>query len=144
MTDRCRSGIPQDFESKSNEAVECAGDHRPIAVATAKALIALHAGRRSVGLPRLFADPAWDMLLDLFVAKAEQRAVSISSVSIASGVPASTAHRWIEALLNQAAVRRRPDPGDRRRIYIEITEPVFEAMSSQLLQHHARMQRIVR
>jgi hypothetical protein len=112
------------------------------AVAVAKALIALQSGRRALALPSLFADPAWDMLLDLFVARAEGRPVAVSSLCIASGVPASTAHRWIQALVDHDAVRRRADPVDRRRVFIEITEPAFAAMASELVRHRARMQRI--
>ena len=43
----------------------------------------------------LFADPAWDMLLDLTAARAEHTRVSITSLCIASGVPPTTALRWI-------------------------------------------------
>lgn len=112
------------------------------AVAVAKALIALQSSRNIPELPPLFADPAWDMLLDLFVARAEQRPVSVSSLCIAANVPASTAHRWIQALIDQEAVRRRADPVDRRRIFIEITDGAFSALASELMRHHSRMQRI--
>jgi hypothetical protein len=144
MTEPPPSGSLRGCGPKPSRAGELDAEDRRIALAVAKALIALQGGRRSAPLPSLFADPAWDMLLDLFVAKAEERPVSISSVSIASGVPASTAYRWIEALLDRDAVRRRPDPLDRRRVYIEITELAFEAMALQLLRHHGRMQRTVR
>lgn len=39
----------------------------------------------------LFADPAWDILLDLAIARAENKQVSVTSLCIASGVPATTA-----------------------------------------------------
>jgi hypothetical protein len=39
----------------------------------------------------LFADPAWDMLLDLFAAGLEKRRVSVSSLCIAAAVPPTTA-----------------------------------------------------
>jgi DNA-binding MarR family transcriptional regulator len=87
----------------------------------------------------LFADPAWDMLLDLFVAKGEGRSISVSSLCIAAGVPASTAHRWIQALVRAGTVRRRADPLDRRRVYVEITEHAFAAMATELLRHRDRM-----
>ncbi len=45
----------------------------------------------------LFADPAWDMLLDLTAARVEARRVSVTSLCIASGVPPTTALRWIGA-----------------------------------------------
>lgn len=46
----------------------------------------------------LFRDPAWDMLLDLTLAHTECRRVSVTSLCIASGVPPTTALRWIRAV----------------------------------------------
>ena len=43
----------------------------------------------------LFADPAWDILLDLTAARVEHTRVSVTSLCIASGVPPTTALRWI-------------------------------------------------
>jgi len=43
----------------------------------------------------LFADPAWDILLDLTAARAEHARVSVTSLCSASGVPPTTALRWI-------------------------------------------------
>ncbi len=111
------------------------------ALAAGRAVLALQAGRRNAGLPVLFADPAWDMLLDLFVARGERRSISVSSLCIAAGVPASTAHRWIQVLARAGAVRRRADPLDRRRVYIEIAEQAFAAMAAELLRHRDRMVR---
>ena len=39
----------------------------------------------------LFADPAWDMLLDLFQAEISQLRVPVSSLCIAAAVPATAA-----------------------------------------------------
>src|SRR5690606_19158395 len=47
----------------------------------------------------LFADPAWDMLLDLTAAAAENTRVSVTSLCIASGVPPTTALRWIAQMV---------------------------------------------
>lgn len=69
----------------------------------------------------LFADPAWDMMLDLLEAEIRNRRVAVSSLCMASAVPASTALRWIKALVNQGLFVRRPDPQDLRRVYIELS-----------------------
>jgi len=70
----------------------------------------------------LFADPAWDMMLELYAtAKAQQR-ISISSLCFASAVPATTALRWINALERRSLIRRRDDPMDGRRVYVDLTE----------------------
>src|SRR3546814_1843272 len=48
------------------------------------------------------SDPAWDMLLDLYLAaERNTRPVSISSLCIASAVPATTALRWIKTFRSE-------------------------------------------
>lgn len=65
----------------------------------------------------LFADPAWDILIDLFVAHGEGRRVSITDACIAAAVPPTTALRWMHKLEEAGHVERRPDERDRRRFW---------------------------
>lgn len=82
--------------------------------------------RRTVLFPYgLFADPAWDILLDLFVARAEGRAICVTSACIASGVPATTALRWLKCLEQREMIVRRSDKYDGRRVYIRLTDATF-------------------
>ena len=76
----------------------------------------------------LFADPAWDMLLDLFAAGLEKRRVSVSSLCIAAAVPPTTALRWIGTMHDAGLFGREADPGDRRRAYIVLSEPALHGM----------------
>jgi hypothetical protein len=71
-----------------------------------------------------FADPAWDLLLDLLAARHEERRISISSACIAAAVPPTTALRWIGALVDAGAALRVEDPADRRRAYVEIAPDI--------------------
>jgi hypothetical protein len=80
--------------------------------------------------PGLFADPAWDMLLDLAAAHAEGRKVSITSLCLASGVPTTTALRYVELLIASKMCARSPDPKDRRRIWIELTDCGSQAVEA--------------
>ncbi|EQB02963.1 hypothetical protein L288_15240 [Sphingobium quisquiliarum P25] len=77
----------------------------------------------------LFADPAWDMLLDLLAARLEQERVSVSSLCIASSVPPTTALRWIRTLTEKGIVHRQADPHDGRRVFIALSDSSFEALS---------------
>jgi hypothetical protein len=70
--------------------------------------------------PDLFADPAWDMLLDLLQAEIVQHRVPVSSLCIAAAVPATTALRWIKAMTDRGLLVRRDDPHDGRRVFIEM------------------------
>jgi hypothetical protein len=76
----------------------------------------------------LFADPAWDMLLDLFAASIERRRVSVSSLCIAAAVPPTTALRWIGTLHEAGLFERHADPSDRRRAYIALSAKALEGM----------------
>ena len=69
----------------------------------------------------LFADPAWDMLLELLVAELTGQRVTISSLCTASNVPTTTALRWIKTLEQHGLVKRRADPLDARRYFIALT-----------------------
>lgn len=79
--------------------------------------------------PELFADPAWDMLLDLTAARAEHLRVSVTSLCIASGVPPTTALRWIGQLTEAGLVQRVEDERDRRRAFIALTDKAADGMA---------------
>lgn len=82
--------------------------------------------------PRLFADPAWDMLLELYTAQLEQKRVSVSSLGIASGVPPTTALRWIAELQKDGFITKSKDPLDARRTFVELSRVGSRAMRDYL------------
>jgi hypothetical protein len=77
----------------------------------------------------LFADPAWDMLLDLTAARVEHTRVSVTSLCIASGVPPTTALRWIGQMTEAGLLERVEDEADRRRVFITLSDGAAEAMA---------------
>ncbi len=79
--------------------------------------------------PALFGDPAWDMLLDLTAAHAEGARVSVTSLCIAAGVPATTALRWLTQMVESGIFIRVPDPADKRRAFIDLSDKALHAMS---------------
>lgn len=76
----------------------------------------------------LFADPAWDMMLELFHAELLHRRVAISSLCAAAAVPATTALRWLTNLVEKGICIRRADPLDGRRVYVELTSEASRGM----------------
>ena len=76
----------------------------------------------------LFADPAWDMLLDLLQAEIAQLRVPVSSLCIAAAVPATTALRWLKTLVGQGLFVRRADPHDGRRVFVELAPETSQAL----------------
>ena len=78
--------------------------------------------------PGLLEDPAWDILLDLFAARLEDRKVSVSSLCIAAAVPSTTGLRWIARLTEVGLLTREPDARDRRRAFVTLTDAALAGM----------------
>jgi hypothetical protein len=66
----------------------------------------------------LLADPGWDLLLDLFIAEAEGRRLSIAAACLAAPVPTGTALRCIAHLADVGLIDRTADPGDHGLFYL--------------------------
>jgi len=73
------------------------------------------------GIPGMFEDPAWDILLDLLISERCGRRVSVKNACIASCVPQTTALRWLSALEKHGLVERSRDVVDARRCFIQLT-----------------------
>ncbi len=76
-----------------------------------------------------FADPAWDMLLDLTAARVEHTRVSVTSLCIASGVPPTTALRWIGQMTEAGLFDRVEDDADRRRAFVCLSDKAADGMA---------------
>ena len=75
-----------------------------------------------------FGEPAWDIILDLTLAWFEGKSVAVSSLCIASGVPMSTAMRWINDMIEAGLINRWVDPVDGRRNLMQISPATRDAM----------------
>ncbi len=95
---------------------------------TVRAVIRARRLRSRFFSEELFADPAWDMLLDLLQAEIAQLRVPVSSLCIAAAVPATTALRWIKTMTEQGLFVRRADPHDGRRVFVELAPTASDAM----------------
>lgn len=105
-----------------------AGPKRTVTAAMVRAEIARRRLRERYFEPELFADPAWDMLLDLYAAGLEGKQVSVSSLCIAANVPPTTGLRWLTLMTEQGLFERRQDPRDARRVFMELSEGTRAAM----------------
>jgi len=81
----------------------------------------------------MFGEPAWDMLLDLYLASGDGKSISVSSACIASRAPATTALRWLRRMEQLGLVARVNDDNDRRRVYVTITDAAKRALADWLL-----------
>lgn len=76
----------------------------------------------------LFGEPAWDILLDLYIANVENKSVSVSSACIGSAAPPTTGLRWLGVLSEQGLIAREHDPEDQRRVLVRLTDKGLGAM----------------
>src|SRR5437868_127511 len=105
-----------------------AGDVPALSVDTVRSVIRARRLRARYFREELFADPAWDMLLDLLQAEIAQLRVPVSSLCIAAAVPATTALRWLKTMVSQGIFLRRADPHDGRRVFVELAPEASQAL----------------
>jgi DNA-binding MarR family transcriptional regulator len=106
----------------------------------------LIAERRLVGEHLGFAIcpcPAWDVLLDLYIAHQEQRLIYLGSLCVAANVPASSAHRKISDMMRRGLLDRSADEGDGRRVTVSLAPDAYRMMDRLLDRISARMTRKV-
>jgi hypothetical protein len=82
--------------------------------------------------PMLFSNPAWDILLDLYVADAEGRPVNVLESCTASIVPQGVALRWLGYLKQEEMVIEMPDPAQPRHTLIRLSDQTRLTISSYL------------
>lgn len=80
--------------------------------------------RQLLGSEELFGEPAWDMLLDLFVHECEGKPLSMSSLCTAAAIPESSAMRLAQRLCDAGLLVRLPDPADGRRSFMKLAPEV--------------------
>ncbi len=102
----------------------------------AKLLLDTYSARNKFFPGGLFADPVWDMLLDLMHAQLNAKQISVSSLCIAGRVPATTALRRIGDLVAAGLATRVKDPTDGRRVFIELTPEGYASMANYLAHMH--------
>lgn len=103
-------------------------DAPEISIETVRSVIRARRLRSRFFPEELFADPAWDMLLDLLQAEIAHLRVPVSSLCIAAAVPATTALRWLKTMVSQGLFIRRADPHDGRRVFVELGSDASRAL----------------
>ncbi|MDF2495332.1 transcriptional regulator [Sphingomonas sp.] len=99
------------------------------ALASAKSIYRFRRLRNQrFGCSKIFEDPAWDMILAIFIDQMVGRATSISSACYSSHVAPTTALRWINRLIKEGFLYREDDPFDARRSFLRLTEATRERM----------------
>jgi len=72
--------------------------------------------------PSIFGEPAWDMLLLLYVSEHAGKRQTIRRLADRVSTPVTTAARWIHYLVKERLVQKEPSPNDRRMTYVTLLD----------------------
>ncbi|MFU7528886.1 MarR family transcriptional regulator [Qipengyuania sp. ASV99] len=127
--DESRASLATGPESSGAATIEDSRRERALKAEAAREIYTQRR-RRAVlfGNPDLFGEPAWDILLDLYIAEVEGKAVSVSSACIGSAAPPTTGLRWLGVLAENNLILREHDPEDQRRVLVRLTDSGLAAM----------------
>lgn len=76
--------------------------------------------RQLIGSEELFGEPAWEMLIDLFIHECQGKPLSTSDLCVTSTIPMSSALRLVQKLCDAGLVDRTPDLMDARRSFVRL------------------------
>ena len=80
----------------------------------------------------MFGEPAWDMLLVLYIAEQLGPRYTIGRLTQVTDLATTTALRWLDYLEGQRLIARDSHPTDRRAVRVEITDKGLQEMDSYL------------
>jgi DNA-binding MarR family transcriptional regulator len=130
------SAVAEEFNGRVAHAAdpEPTGDEPSEAalIARAEAVLSDRRMRRQFLPAELFHEPAWDMLLALFVSRDDRQPMNIKALVSMSDAPVTTSQRWIEHLHKLKLIDRVIDPADRRRVEISLSHAGDQAMRAYL------------
>jgi len=72
--------------------------------------------------PAMFGEPAWDLLLALYVTQADTPAPAVSSLAKTAGIAITTAFRWIDYLEEKRLIERQRSSDDGRALTVALSE----------------------
>jgi DNA-binding MarR family transcriptional regulator len=131
------SAIAVEFGTRADQLTDdpdvgMASEAAPDARELAKQLLAQRMARFDHFPAELFHEPAWDMLLALFVAHEERRTMNVKTLVASAHAPVTTSQRWIDHLHKLKLIDRVIDPIDRRRIEISLSDSGYTAVTAYL------------
>jgi DNA-binding MarR family transcriptional regulator len=97
-----------------------AGTDRCQLVENAKVVLEERQRRATYLCKSIFGEPAWEMLLHLYTA--DGTTLSLGTLVKLTGEPKSTVLRWSNYLQDKSLIGKRPDPKDRRILWVDLAE----------------------
>ena len=82
--------------------------------------------------PSIFGEPAWDVLLVLYITEASSGRQTVGKLAEWINIPPTTVFRWVGWLEKERLVERQPHPTDRRVVFIRLVEKGRSALEAYL------------
>jgi len=108
------------------------GDEPHCKIELARAIMLRRRRRARHFAQSMFGEPAWDIMLALYVSDRGGSRNTISRLAELSGAPMTTALRWLDYLEQAKLVTRQPSPTDRRVMFVELTGTGREKLDAYL------------
>jgi len=70
----------------------------------------------------LFTDSCWNMCLDIFLCGLKDQQVTVSAIAHSSGIPMTTAMRYINVMVEQGLLQKSSNPADHRMVFVAVSE----------------------
>ncbi|MEP2988256.1 MAG: helix-turn-helix domain-containing protein [Parasphingorhabdus sp.] len=80
----------------------------------------------------LFSDSCWDMCLDIYICDLKRQQITVSSVAHSSGIPMTTAMRYINVMSEEGLLEKTPNPSDNRMILVSTSTSCKQRISEVL------------
>jgi IclR helix-turn-helix domain len=80
----------------------------------------------------LFSDSCWNMCLDIYICDLKREQITVSSIAHSSGIPMTTAMRYINVMVEEGLLEKSPNPSDNRMIFISTSEICRDKISKVL------------
>ena len=81
----------------------------------------------------LFANSCWNMCLDIFICDLKEQRITVSSIAHSSGIPMTTAMRYINVMVEQGLLHKTPNSADNRMIFVSVSEDCSEKIRELLM-----------
>jgi DNA-binding MarR family transcriptional regulator len=122
------SGLIRNVESVRRAATPSVPFDRRALVGTAHSIYVRRRARKRHLLDFMFGEPAWDMMLALYVTADSEPSQTVTNVIRLGDAPPTTCLRYIAALEASGLIVRRPCTVDLRIVYLELSKKGRRAM----------------
>ena len=80
----------------------------------------------------LFADSCWNMCLDIYICGLKEERVTVSGIAHSSGIPMTTAMRYINVMAEQGLIKKTQNPADNRMTFVSLSTDCMNKIKSLL------------